>query len=78
MTAETKVKSVDASREVYLELCKSYGVIPSSHFLRHLQDSYLSMGHYGLAADGMKPLAAAMIVSICLLTHLVAMSQVLA
>ena len=61
--AEKSVDNDVPARMIYLEACKDQGVIPVSYFLRHLNDTSLDLKHHGLGAEGMKPLAVALIVS---------------
>ena len=49
-------------KAVYINSCKTNGVIPASYFLRHMDDMDLEMKHHGLGPNGIKPLAIALVV----------------
>jgi len=48
-------------KSAYVDACKKFGVVPASYFLRHMNESSLSMRHHGLAGDGMKAIAASLV-----------------
>ncbi|XP_059173459.1 leucine-rich repeat-containing protein 74B-like isoform X2 [Physella acuta] len=50
-----------SGRSLYLDACKNFGVVPISYFLRHMNDSHLSMKHHGLAGEGMRPIAISLV-----------------
>ncbi|PAA66046.1 hypothetical protein BOX15_Mlig009974g1, partial [Macrostomum lignano] len=49
-----------SGRTLYIDLCKSAGVVPASYYLRHIADSELDMRHHGLGTGGIKPLCASL------------------
>lgn len=63
--------SVDAERsfgtiqgaELYLEACKLVGVVPTSYFLRNIEEPYINLNHHGLGPKGTKAIAIALVVS---------------
>ena len=63
--AEMTDASDDPTYTIYLEACTECKIIPASYFLRHLNNANLDMRHHGLGAEGMKPLATALVVSWC-------------
>ncbi|XP_061183495.1 leucine-rich repeat-containing protein 74A-like [Saccostrea echinata] len=44
-------------RNQYLSVCRTLGVVPSSYFLRHMQDSTLSLRHHGIGSLGGKAIS---------------------
>lgn len=44
-------------RNQYLSVCRTLGVVPSSYFLRHMQDSVLSLRHHGIGSLGAKAIS---------------------
>ncbi|XP_011447604.3 leucine-rich repeat-containing protein 74A [Magallana gigas] len=44
-------------RNQYLSVCRTLGVVPSSFFLRHMQDSVLSLRHHGIGSLGAKAIS---------------------
>ncbi|KAJ8308890.1 hypothetical protein KUTeg_013764 [Tegillarca granosa] len=46
-----------SGRNLYLSMCKTFGVVPASYFLRHMKNPVLNLRHHGLAALGAKALS---------------------
>ncbi|XP_035828683.1 leucine-rich repeat-containing protein 74B isoform X2 [Aplysia californica] len=60
-TEEPPTSYDHTGKSAYVEACKKFGVVPASYFLRHMNESSLSMKHHGLAGDGMKAIAASLV-----------------
>ncbi|XP_005084072.2 leucine-rich repeat-containing protein 74A isoform X2 [Mesocricetus auratus] len=43
--------------ELYLEACKLVGVVPTSYFIRNMEESYVNLNHHGLGPKGTKAIA---------------------
>ncbi|XP_067655652.1 leucine-rich repeat-containing protein 74B-like [Haliotis asinina] len=55
LEVEEEKKDFDMTgRNLYINACKSNGIVPASYFLRHMQDAELNMQHHGLGAVGVK------------------------
>ncbi|XP_076434892.1 uncharacterized protein LOC143274835 [Babylonia areolata] len=52
-----------SGKTAYLEECRRLGVIPTSYFLRHMQDQQLCMKHHGLGATGMRAMTPVLMVN---------------
>ncbi|CAG5119011.1 unnamed protein product, partial [Candidula unifasciata] len=50
----------DTGKTAYLEGCRKFKVVPVTYFLRHINDSHLSMKHHDLTGDEMKAVAASL------------------
>lgn len=44
-------------RATYLSVCRKFGLIPVSYFLRNMTEQHISLAHHGLGAKGMKALS---------------------
>lgn len=55
--SEEKEEFDATGRKEYLEVCKCLEIVPSSYFLRHMQDSVLSLGHHGIGSLGAKAIS---------------------
>ncbi|CAL1544492.1 unnamed protein product [Lymnaea stagnalis] len=60
-TEETQSGYDHTGKTLYLDACRRFGVVPISYFLRHMNDSTLSMKHHGLAGEGMRPIAISLV-----------------
>ncbi|KAH9525763.1 hypothetical protein Btru_002300 [Bulinus truncatus] len=58
---EAVVSYDHTGKTLYLDACKKFGVVPISYFLRHMNDTSLSMKHHGLAGEGMRPIAISLV-----------------
>ncbi|XP_029915561.1 leucine-rich repeat-containing protein 74B [Myripristis murdjan] len=62
LEVEEKKKSYDHTGETrYMKACKKLQVVPACSFLRQMQNSEVSMMHYGLGPKGTKALAVALV-----------------
>ena len=43
--------------EEYLKICKNLGIVPASYYLKHINDSQLSLKHHGLGPKGARAIA---------------------
>uniref|UniRef100_A0A7M4EBU3 Leucine rich repeat containing 74A n=1 Tax=Crocodylus porosus TaxID=8502 RepID=A0A7M4EBU3_CROPO len=76
-SSDTDLEIEDAERsfgtvqgaELYLEACKLVGVVPTSYFLRNIEEPYINLNHHGLGPKGTKAIAIAL-VSNTTITHL--------
>ncbi|TMS03761.1 Protein NipSnap-like protein 1 [Larimichthys crocea] len=65
---EDKEEAYDPTGQTcYMEACKKYQVVPASYFLRHMQNSELSMMHRGLGPQGTKALAVPLVTNTSIL-----------
>ena len=48
-------------KEIYLEACKYYDVIPASYFTRNISSSNVNLAHHGLGSKGVKALVVALL-----------------
>ncbi|XP_008838335.1 leucine-rich repeat-containing protein 74A [Nannospalax galili] len=44
-------------KELYLEACKLVGVVPSSYFIRNIEEATMNLNHHGLGPMGTKAIA---------------------
>ncbi|XP_071961893.1 uncharacterized protein [Antedon mediterranea] len=66
---EVSKVSFDASgKKVYQQACTDLGVIPVSHFMRHMQSSKVVMKHHGLGPTGAKAIAIPLVTNTTILT----------
>ena len=63
-TAEEAKEIYDATgKRVYSQACKDIGVVPVSHFIRHITTNKIIMKHHGLGPLGAKAIAIPLVVS---------------
>ncbi|XP_072170556.1 uncharacterized protein [Diadema setosum] len=55
-------------RKTYVQACRDIGVVPASHFLRHMTSPRISMKHHGLGPQGAKAIAVALVTNTTVLT----------
>ncbi|XP_022103215.1 leucine-rich repeat-containing protein 74A-like isoform X2 [Acanthaster planci] len=66
---EDSKESYDATgRRAYTQACKEIGVVPVSHFLRHITTNKISMKHHGLGPLGAKAIAIPLVTNTSVLT----------
>ncbi|XP_011674867.2 leucine-rich repeat-containing protein 74A [Strongylocentrotus purpuratus] len=64
-----KIEEYDPTgRKTYKQACLDIGVVPASHFLRHMTTSRVSMKHHGLGPHGAKAIAVALVANTTVLT----------
>lgn len=63
--AEEKEEYDPSGRKTYIKTCKTLGIIPTSYFMRTIQngESQLNMGHHGVGPKGAKAIAISLTVS---------------
>ncbi|XP_066428492.1 leucine-rich repeat-containing protein 74A [Eleutherodactylus coqui] len=49
-----------SGKDVYMQACHQVGVVPASHFLRHMNKTHMDLKHHGLGPRGARALAAAL------------------
>ncbi|XP_038075125.1 leucine-rich repeat-containing protein 74A-like isoform X2 [Patiria miniata] len=66
---EDSKETYDATgRRAYIQACKDLGVVPVSHFLRHITTNKISMKHHGLGPQGAKAIAIPLVTNTTVLT----------
>lgn len=74
---EEQKKDFDLTgRALYLTVCKTYGVIPVSYFMRHMQDAELNLSHHGLGSLGAKAMSHPLMVSNMYIHYITGMRSV--
>nr|XP_054757944.1 leucine-rich repeat-containing protein 74A-like [Lytechinus pictus] len=64
-----KIEAYDPTgRKTYKKACLDIGVVPASHFLRHMTTSRVSMKHHGVGPQGAKAIAVALVANTTVLT----------
>lgn len=48
-------------KEIYLEACRHFDVIPVSYFTRNISSQVVNLGHHGLGANGVKAIVVALL-----------------
>ena len=63
--AEEKEEYDPSGRTTYIKTCETLGIIPTSYFLRTIQnkESQINMSHHGVGPKGAKAIAVSLIVS---------------
>ena len=64
-SSEEKEEYDPSGRTTYIKTCKTLGIIPTSYFVRTIQnkESQVNMSHHGVGPKGAKAIAISLIVS---------------
>ncbi|XP_071785954.1 uncharacterized protein [Asterias amurensis] len=66
---EDSKETYDATgKRAYIQACKEIGVVPVSHFLRHITTNRIVMKHHGLGPQGAKAIAIPLVTNTTVLT----------